>query len=1076
MFDAIIRSSLKYRILVFILAGLLTIFGLWSLATMKVDVLPDINKPTVSVFTEGEGMAAEEIEQLILGQVESAVAGAPGVTRVRSTASFGLAIVNAEFEWGTDIYRNRQIIQERLANLQLPGDARPVLGPVSSIMGEIMWVGLTDETLKTSPMDLRGIADWTIRPALLRVPGVSDVIVMGGDVKEWQVNLDASLMKKADLKSEDIIRSLEGSLSNKSGGILVQSGKEYPIRIMLSPNKVTDLEETIITSDTGKTVRLADVARLVEGPSPIRGAASLDGRPGVVMRVAKQPEAETLKVTKAVDTELAALSNTLPPGVKLETDLFRQEWFINSGLKNVSDALRDGIIFVIIVLVLFLMNVRVTLITLTAIPLSILVTVIVFKYLGFSVNVMTLGGIAVAIGELVDDAIVDVENVHRRLKEWRATGMQGSALSVVYQASREVRNSIVYATILVAIVFLPLFFLPGVEGRLLAALGAAYLISLIASLFVSLTVTPAMSLVLLGRKAEKMSQEEKTATLRHEEDTKFVRFIKRKMAPIIMQSIKRSNILIGVTTIAVLASVILFALAGREGIPPFNEGSATITSVMPVGTDLDTSNQYATRIENEIKQIEGVVRVSHLTGRAGADPHDSGANTSEIQVTFRQGLEHETEEFFHKIQEILNKYPDADYSIGQPITHRVEELLSGVRAPIVVKVFGDNPLDMRAVAETIQAEFAKIPAVANPQIQREVLIPEFRIYADRSQLANYKVSVNELAEELEQGLLGVEVGQVQIGPVRTDVVVRYDAVTRGNAYALRDLSLPFEGIDSLAGGTTDIRLEGGRNKFSHEGGKRVLTVTANYQGSDIVGDVEQVKAILDNTQLPLGVTLSYEGTYQSAKENSNRLALLFAVGLILIFVVLFKAFHSIRMALLIMLNIPTVAIGGVIAVYLTGGVINLAHTVGFISLAGIVSRNGIILVSHCIKLIKEEGMPFTPDTILRATLDRVVPVLMTALVAALALIPLMLASKEPGKELLSPLATVIFGGLMSSTIISLFLTPALFYKFGRRIFQDESSLTLLFFKKTKKQFEASTNKLQIKTKDFLSKFKRKRNY
>jgi CzcA family heavy metal efflux pump len=1019
---------------------------------MKVDVLPDINKPTVSVFTEGEGMAAEEVEQLILGQVESAVAGAPGVTRIRSTASFGLAIVNAEFEWGTDIYRNRQIIQERLANLQLPGGARPVLGPVSSIMGEIMWAGLTDETLKTSPMELRGIADWTIRPALLRVPGVSDVIVMGGDVKEWQVNLNASQMKKADLKTEDVVRALEASLNNKSGGILVQSGKEYPIRIMISPSQVSELEEIIIQSDEGRATRLGNIAQLVEGPSPIRGAASVDGKPGVLLRIAKQPDAETLEVTRLVDEALSGLQNSLPQGVKLENDLFRQEWFINSGLKNVIDALRDGIFFVIIVLILFLMNVRVTLITLTAIPLSILVTAIIFRYMDFSVNVMTLGGIAVAIGELVDDAIVDVENVHRKLKVWRATGMKEPVMQVVYQASREVRNSIVYATLLVAIVFLPLFFLPGVEGRLLASLGAAYLISLIASLFVSLTVTPAMSMVMLGSKSEKMSNEEKNAALHHEEDTKFVRALKRRMSPLILQSIKKSNYLIWVTVFAVLGSTLLFMLAGREGIPPFNEGSATITAVLPVGTDLNTSNRFATRIENDIKSIEGVARVSHLTGRAGADPHDSGANTSEIQVTFQQGLEHETEEFFEKIQEVLEKYPGADYSIGQPITHRVEELLSGVRAPIVVKIFGDDLQQMRDTAEVIRTEFAKNPDVKNPQVQKEVLVPEFRIYADKAQLANYKVSASELAEELEQGLLGAQVGQVQIGAERTNVVVRYDQVSKGNAYALRDLSLPFEGIDSLSGGATTIKLEGGRNKFSHEGGKRTLTVTANYQGSDIVGAVENVKTVMDGKQLPLGLTLSYEGTYQSSKENTTRLAIMFAVGLFFIFAILYKAFKSARIASLIMLNIPTVAIGGVAAVYLTGGVINIAHTVGFISLAGIVSRNGIILVSRCIQMIKEEGQPFTPETIRSATLDRVVPVLMTALVAALALIPLMLAGKEPGKELLNPLANVIFGGLMSSTIISLFLTPALFYKFGRPVFTDEPSRFDRYISKMKRSF------------------------
>lgn len=1062
MFNNIIKLSLIYKNIVFLIALLISIAGIWSLSTMKVDVLPDINKPTVSVFTEGEGMAAEEVERLILGQVESAVAGAPGVTRVRSTASFGLAIVNAEFEWGTDIYRNRQIIQERLANLQLPGDARPVLGPVSSIMGEIMWIGLTDETLKTTPMELRTLADWTIRPALLRVPGVSDVIVMGGDVKEWQVNLNADLMKKQELTSESVVEALEGALTNKSGGILVQAGKEYPIRIMVSPSKISQLEEIAIENDSGKNVRLADIAQLVEAPSPIRGAASVDGQPGVVMRIAKQPDAETLDVTRSVDEALQGLRNSLPKGVTLENDLFRQEWFINSGLKNVIDALRDGIIFVIIILVLFLMNARVTAITLTAIPLSILVTAIVFRFMDFSVNVMTLGGIAVAIGELVDDAIVDVENVHKRLREWRASGMKGSALSVVFKASQEVRNSIIYATILVAIVFLPLFFLPGVEGRLLASLGAAYLISLIASFVVSLTVTPAMSLVLLGKKNEKVHKEE---------ETRFVQYIKRKMSPVILSGIKNSRLLIGVTIAAVAVSILSFLFAGREGIPPFNEGSATISAVLPVGTDLDTSNRFATRVENEIKQIEGVVRVSHLTGRAGADPHDSGANSSEIQVTFQQGLEHKTKEFFEEIQTILDKYGEASFSIGQPITHRVEELLSGVRAPIVVKVYGDDLEDLRSTAETIQQEFAKNNDVKNPQVQKEVLVPEFRIYINNSQLGNFGHSVSEVAEELEQGLLGAEVGQIQNGVERTDVVVRYDAISKGNSYALRDLSLPFTGVDSLSSGATNISLEGGRNKFSHEGGKRTLTVTANYQGSDIVGAVEDVKTIMDSKKLPLGVSLSYEGTYKSSKENTTRLGIMFALGMIFIFIVLFRAFKSVRLALLIMLNIPTVAIGGMAAVYLTGGIINLAHIVGFISLAGIVSRNGIILVGRCVQMIREEGKPFNPETILSATLDRVVPVLMTALVAALALIPLMLAGEEPGKELLNPLATVIFGGLVSSTVISLFLIPALFYKFAGRIFTDSPSLSKEILIATQKRIIRNQQSLKKRVSSFIKRRK-----
>ena len=989
---------------------------------MKVDVLPDINKPTVAIFTEGEGLAPEEIERLILNQVESAVAGAPGVERIRGTASFGLAIVNAEFSWGTDIYRNRQIIQERLANLELPDGARPVLGPVSSIMGEIMWVGLTSDQGTHTGMELRTLVDWNLRPALLRIPGVSDVIVMGGDVREWQINLNAARMKAYGLRIRDVQEAVEGALGNKSGGILVQSGKEYPIRVMISPSQINELQDIIIEAPDERSVRLSDIATLVEGPSPIRGSASIDGKPGVIMRIAKQPEAETLKVTRAVDDELKTLQTSLPEGVQLKSDLFRQEWFINAGLTNVLEALRDGTILVIIILILFLMNMRVTFITLTAIPLSILVTAIIFKFMDLSVNVMTLGGIAVAVGELVDDAIVGVENVYRRLREWRKSGMKEKLIDVIYKASSEVRNSIIYATILVVIVFLPIFFLPGVEGRLLGSLGAAYLVSLVASLIVSLTVTPALCSYLLG----------KDTSAKHNEETKLVVFIKRKLSPVILWGINNSSRVFTATIIAVVLSVGLYLLAGREGIPPFNEGSATVNVVMPVGTDLDTSNKFATRVENELKNVEGVQRVSHLTGRAGADPHDSGANSSEIQVTIKQGLEHEREKIFADIQEVLDKFSGADFSLGQPITHRVEELLSGVRAPIVVKVFGDDLQDLRATAELVRSEFEKNSDVKNPQVQKEVMVPEFRIFVDRYQLSSSGVSAGEVAEELEEGLLGTQMGQVQLGSARVDVIARYDIYSRGNAAALSNLNLPFNNLNSLSGGASDIKLEAGRNRFSHEGGKRILVVSANYQGSDIVGAVERVKNTMANKQLPAGVTLSYEGTYKSQKENSTRLMILFVLGLLLIFGVLYKAFGSAPIALQIMLNVPTVIIGGVIGVWLTGGIINLAHMVGFISLAGIVSRNGIMLVGRCLQLIGVEKQPFTPETILRATLDRVVPVLMTALVTALALIPLILAGDEPGKELLNPLAVVIFGGLMSSTIISLFLTPALFYRFGKK--------------------------------------------
>ncbi len=1023
MFNKIIKWSLRNRAIVLAMAGMITILGVVSLSTMKVDVLPDINKPTVAVFAEAEGLAPEEVERLVLTPLESAVSGAPGVERVRGTASFGLAIVNAEFSWGSDIFRNRQIIQERISRLQLPEGVKPVLGPVGSIMGEIMWAGLTSDDGKVDGMQLRTLADWTIRPALLRVKGVSDVIVLGGDVREWQIHMNAEQMRRYGLHIEDISDHIGSALNNKSGGLLVQGGKEYPLRILVAPSDIADLLDIAVGTFEGRPIRLADVALVQEGASPVRGSATIDGKPGVILRVAKQPEAETLKVTEAVDIALQSLNASLPQGVELKNDLFRQEWFIDAGLSNVLQALRDGTILVIIILILFLMNTRITFITLTAIPLSIIVTIIVFRFFGFSVNVMTLGGLAVAIGELVDDAIVGVENVARRLREWREGGFHGSGSEIVYNASSEVRNSIVYATVLVAVVFLPLFFIPGVEGRLLSSLGAAYLISLIASMIVSLTVIPVLAALLLVKV--------KNPQKGHEEETRLVQVIKRKIGPLILWSIHNVKIVLAGTMATMLIAGILYFLAGKEGIPPFNEGSATISVVLPVGTDLSTSNQFASNVENAMRSVKGVRRVSHITGRAGADPHDSGANSSEIQVVFEPGLEKESEQLFKELQKVLDTFAGADYGLGQPITHRVEELLSGVRAPIVMKVFGDDLVELRQTAEDIQAELAQQPGVKNPQVQKEVMIAEFRIYPDRNRLAEYGVSSGEVAQELEQGLLGERIGQVQQGSARIDVVARYDLTSRGNSDALRDLSLPFIGAESL-GSAADISLNAGRNRFSHEGGKRILVVSANYQGSDIVGAVERVKTAMSLKKLPTGQTISYEGTYKSQKENSRRLTILFGLGMLLIFGILYKAFRSTPLVLQIMLNIPTVFIGGIIGVWLTGGVINLAHLVGFISLAGIVSRNGIMLLGRCLQLVRNEQQSFSPETILRATLDRVVPVLMTSLVTALALIPLMLAGGEPGKELLHPLAVVIFGGLVSSTAISLFLTPAVFYRFGKK--------------------------------------------
>lgn len=1024
MLNKIILWAITNRITTIAVSILIVFAGIWSLFSMKVDVLPNVNKPTVAIFAEAEGLAPEEVERLILTPIETAVTGAPGIERITGTASIGLAIAKVEFKWGSDVYRNRQIIQERIAQLNLPNNVKPVLGNVSSIMGEIMWAGVVAKKNSVTPMELRTLADWTIRPALLRVPGVSDVIVMGGEVREWQIKLNPETMRRNGLDTDYVASQLRGVLTNRGGGILIQNKKEYPIRIMLAPKDVDELKEIGIAQIGGRSIRLADIADVVEGPSPVRGSATIDGDPGVILRIIRQPEAETLIVTKKIDEMLQAIKSSLPEGVEIKNDLLRQQQFIDAGLKNVIDSLRDGTILVVIVLLLFLFNIRITVITLTAIPMSILVTAIIFRLLDFSVNVMTLGGIAVAIGELVDDAIVDVENVSRRINEWRKDGMKLPLNQVVFKASSEVRNSIVYATILVAIVFLPIFFIPGVEGKLLAPLGLAYLIALLASLVVSLTLTPALCTILLGSAKAKL----------HDQETRFVQFIKQKITPAISWSIRNPKAIMSGAAITLVVASILYFGAGKEGIPPFNEGSITIMAILPVGTDLETSNSFMSKLEDEMGKIPEVLRVSHSSGRAGADAHDSGANSSEMQIAFQPGTEEERTRLFKEVQTVLEKYPGPDYSLGQPITHRLEELISGVRAPVVVKVFGDDLGEMRQAATLVKNELVKQEGITNVRIQTEVIVPELRIYPNRYRLAEAGMSTGMVGEIIEAGLMGMPIGQVQLGSARVDVVTRFDLfdyTSKSNASAIRDLPLPFTEITSL-GSAADIRLEGGRNRLSHEANKRVLVVSANYQGRDIVKAVETAKNALEKEKLPIGTALSFEGTYKSQKENSRLLLLLFAIGLLLIFGILFHAFRSTPIVLQIMINIPTAFFGGMIGIWLTGGTISLAHLIGFISLAGIVSRNGIMLISHCLDLVGREKFPFVPETILKATLDRVVPVLMTALTALLALIPFLLNAEEPGKEMLHPLAVVIFGGLTSSTIISLFLTPSLFYKFGKK--------------------------------------------
>jgi HME family heavy-metal exporter len=979
---------------------------------MEVDVLPNINKPTVTIFAEGEGLAAEEIERLVLTPVENALLGTPGVERVRGTASFGLALINAEFGFNSDTYRNRQLVQERLNSISLPERTHVTLGPVSSVLGEVMWLGVTGADVSSA--DLRTYADWSLRPSLLKTSGVSDVIIIGGDVLEWQVRLNAEAMRRTDITQEMVNELLRVNLKNASGGILTQDNIEYPVRILVTPETLEELRALTLTTNTGP-VRLGEIASFVKGSSPVRGTGGIDGETGVVVRVFKQPNAETLTVTASIENLVTALQKSAPKGIEIKTDLFRQEWFITAGLSNVEEALRDAFIIVAIIVFLFLVKIRPTVITLLSIPASIAISAIVFYLLGLSVNVMTLGGIAVAIGELVDNAIVSVENIVKRLRSGQTT-VTVPKWRIIVDAVEEIRGSVIYATALVLLVFVPVFFLGGVEGKLLSSLALAYIIALVASLVVSLTLTPALASLMLHKEVE-------------EKPTRIALWLELWIDRTLVRLFGYSAHIGIALLVMIVLSGVLYVYAGKTGIPSFNEGSLTMDIQLPEGTDLETTALYFQRVSDSLKELPFIARTSQSVGRAAGDSHGGGANTGEMQIVLTEGSEDDVDEFLKQIQEKLNVFTGAQFSLGKPITHKVEQLLSGVRAPIVIKLYGDDIEAMRTYGEQIVGILKEIEGVANPQLSRDLKIPEIHVYPDKQVLSSAGTSAGAQGEETESLYLGNTVGEVIEGLQRIPVVTKIDNESRGSLGGLRDSVT----ADGSLGNTSLIYVSEGRNKVSHEGGKRVVLVSSNYDGTDIVGAVDTVKRRLDSLAHPQNVVVSYEGTYQSQKENSLRLALLFIGVIALIAFILYKAFPSWILVGLIMANIPTALFGGLIAVWMSGGSISLAHLVGFISLAGIVSRNGIILLSRALELSSGQNRYLSHEIIKEATRERIVPIMMTSIVTAIALVPFLLNATAPGKEFLNPLAIVITGGLITSTITSLLFLPVLLARYSSRI-------------------------------------------
>jgi HME family heavy-metal exporter len=1023
VFDFIINASLKQRLIVLGVSLLLIIYGALTVRQMPVDVFPDLNKPMVTLMTEAGGMAPEEVEQLITFPVESAMNGMPGVTRVRSVSGIGLSVVYVEFEWGSEIYRNRQQIAERL-NLvreQLPQGIVPQMGPISSIMGEILLIALPADPDKVSPMQVREYADWVMRPRLLTIPGVAQVIPIGGQVKQYRVEPDPARLQAVGVSLSELETALKNFGGNTAGGFVDAGGREYLIRNIGRTTRLVDLQNQPVATRNGQPILLRQVAAVTFAPGVKRGDASFKGKPAVILSVQKQPTADSVELTRAVEQAMAEMGKSLPQGVDTPQFLFKQANFIEASVRNVEEALRDGAIMVAVILFLFLANFRTTFISLTAIPVSLLVTAMVFSYFGLSINTMTLGGLAIAIGELVDDAVVDVENVLRRLRENRTLPNPRSALEVIAAASKEVRSGVVYATLIVVLVFIPLFALPGIEGRLFTPLGVAYIVSILASMAVAMTITPVLCYYLLPK-------------MKHIDhgDSALVRKLKAWDERLLNWSFDRARaLLIGAVAVVVvaLASIPFFA---KSFLPPFNEGTLTVNVVLNPGSSLAESNQIGAQAENILLAVPEVTEVGRRTGRAELDEHAEGVHYSEIEVDLKAS-ERNREAIIADIRQRLAVLP-AVVNVGQPISHRLDHLLSGVRAQIALKIFGDDLDTLRGLAGDLKERLAKIPGITDLQIEKQVLIPQYKIHLDYDAAARYGVASGDLLQRLEQLLAGERIGQVIEGNRRFDLTLRLPEDARSER-GLENLLIETPGgrvpLSLLA------RIEDGEgpNQIGRENTRRRIVISANTDGSDMSRIIADIRGEIDKKPVPEGYFTLLEGQFQAQEQAAKLIALLAIVSLTMIYLVLYSRYRSAVLTGIIMGNVPLALVGSVVALWISGQPLSVAALVGFITLTGIATRNGILKISHYINLCAFEGEVFGRKMIVRGSLERLTPVLMTALVAAFALTPLMLSADAPGKEILHPVAVVIFGGLISSTLLDTLLTPVMFWLYGEKPLQ-----------------------------------------
>jgi CzcA family heavy metal efflux pump len=1021
MLNRIIDSSLRNRVIVIALSALLLIFGTYSTSQMEVDVFPDLTAPTVTVITEAHGMAPEEVERLVTFPVESAVNGATQVRRVRSSTAAGISIVWVEFEWGTDIYRARQMVTEKLTTVsaKLPvGANTPVLAPNSSIMGEIMLISITADS--TNLMDLRTMADWNVRPRLMAISGVSQVVVIGGEYKQYQVMASPQRMMHYGVSLSELLKASEESGANVSGGFMNEYGNEYVVRGLARTNDTAEIGKTVIKMTDGKPVSISDVADVKIGSSVKIGDGSRNGNPAVILTVMKQPATNTIDLTNKIDTAMADLGKTLPKDVKINTRIFRQADFINASLDNIQKVLLEGSLFVIIILMMFLMSWRATLISLIAIPISLLVAFLTLKWLGFTINTMSLGGMAIAIGDLVDDAIIDVENVLKRLKEnaMKAPAEQRNKLAVIYDASVEIRTSVINATFIIIAAFVPLFFLSGMEGRLLAPLGIAFIVALFASLIVAITLTPVLCSLLLTN--------EQRLHKAHTESW-LVRKLKAGYDRGLHKALKYRNAVLVSAAVLFVAAFVLLLNLGRSFLPEFNEGSLTVSVVTLPGVSLEESNKIGVQVEKLLLSVPEIEQTTRRTGRAELDEHAQGVNASEIDAPFTLD-ERGRDEFMQDVRDKLTGISGANITIGQPIGHRIDHMLSGTRANIAIKIFGNDLSKLNTLSKQVKTAIDSIDGLVDVNTEQQIEIPQVQIRAKREMLRRYGITPGQFGEFVDAAFAGEKVADVYEEDKTFDLIVRFDDANRGRIENMRNTLIDaHDGTKIPFSYVADIVSATGPNTINRENVQRKTVVAANVTGRDQKSAVAEIRdSIAAQVRLPEGYRIEYGGQFEAEAEASRTLLIASLLSLLVIFFLLYHEFREVKTAGIILVNLPLALIGGVLSLSLTSGIMSIPAIIGFITLFGIATRNGILLVSHY-KTLQQEGLGLE-DTIIQGSKDRLSPILMTALTAGLALIPLAIAGDLPGNEIQSPMAKVILGGLLSSTLLNLFVVPAIYYK------------------------------------------------